>query len=55
MELETIDGVTFIEVVEEIWTRINLMGRWTGLPRWGTDQFSNDDLLMFSLGQHLIK
>ena len=55
VELETIDEVTFIEVVEEIWTRINLMGRWTGLPSWGTDQFSNDELLMFSLGQHLIK
>ena len=52
LDLETIDEVTFIKLVNEIYSRINLMGRWSGQPSWGTDQFSNDELLMFSLGQH---
>ena len=52
VDLETIDAVTFIQLVDEIYRRINLMGRWTGQPSWGTDEYSNDELLMFSLGQH---
>ena len=42
---------TFLAVVEEIFMRINLLGRWTEDPSWGSQDFSSDEFLMFSLGR----
>ena len=50
--LEDITEAQFLQLVDEILDRINLLGRWTDDPSWGSQDFSSDELLMFSLGQH---
>ena len=51
IDLEAVTESLFVQLVNEIFDRINLLGRWTEDPSWGSQDFSSDELLMFSLGQ----
>ena len=53
LDAPTIDENTFLHLIEEIFERINLFGRWTEQPSWGSKDYSSDEFLMFSLGQSL--
>ena len=53
LDAPTIDENTFLHLIEEIFERINLFGRWTEQPSWGSKDYSSDKFLMFSLGQSL--
>ena len=48
--IEAVTEALFVQLVDEIFTRINLLGRWTDAPSWGSQDFESDELLMFSLG-----
>ena len=48
---EEITEALFVQLVDEIFDRINLLGRWTDDPSWGSQDFASDELLMLSLGQ----
>ena len=50
IDAKTIDEATFFKLVEEIFLRCNLLGRWSDEPSWGSAEFSSDELLMLSLG-----
>ena len=54
LDISSLDETTFIWLVEKIFARIDLSGRWSATPTWGTEDFKSDELLMFSLGLHLI-
>lgn len=51
LEPQDLDETTFVHLIDEIFERINLLGRWTDAPSWGSTEFGSDELLMFSLGQ----
>ena len=50
MVAKNIDEATFLNLVEEIFLRCSLLGRWKDEPSWGSVDFSSDELLMLSLG-----
>ena len=50
IDAKTIDEATFFKLVDEIFLRCNLLGRWSDEPSWGSAEFSSDELLMLSLG-----
>ena len=35
----------FYKVLEEVWERINLMGRWQGTAAWGEEKKDNEELM----------
>ena len=49
--MEDMTEANFLQLVDEIFNRISLLGRWTDDPSWGSQDFSSDEVLMFSLGQ----
>ena len=49
--MEDMTEANFLQLVDEIFNRISLLGRWTDDPSWGSQDFSSDKVLMFSLGQ----
>ena len=51
ISLEDVTEAVFVQLVEEIFHRINLLGRWTDDPSWGSQDFSSDEVLMLSLGK----
>ena len=51
LEPKDLNENTFVHLIDEIFERINLLGRWTDAPSWGSKEFGSDELLMFSLGQ----
>ena len=50
ISLKDFNDALFIQLVEEIFVRINLLGRWTDEPSWGSQDLRSAELLMFSLG-----
>ena len=49
--MEDMTEANFLQLVDEIFNGISLLGRWTDDPSWGSQDFSSDEVLMFSLGQ----
>ena len=49
--MEDMTEANFLQLVDEIFNGISLLGRWTDDPSWGSQDFSSDKVLMFSLGQ----
>ena len=49
--MEDMTEANFLQLVDEIFNRISLLGRWTDDPSWGSQDYSSDEVLMFSLGQ----
>ena len=49
--MEDTTEANFLQLVDEIFNRISLLGRWTDDPSWVSQDFSSDEVLMFSLGQ----
>ena len=43
---------SFELLVDQVFDRISLLGRWTEQPSWGSQNFSSDEVLMFRLGQY---
>ena len=43
--LHQITELEFHEVLEEVWTRINLMGRWRDEAAWGEEKKDNEELM----------
>ena len=50
IDIEDINEAGFVQLVDEIFNRCNLLGKWTEEPSWGRKDFSSDELLMLSLG-----
>jgi hypothetical protein len=49
LNMEEMTEAQFTDLVEEIFTRVNLFGRWTGDDSWGSD--TGDEVLQFNLGE----
>ena len=47
---EAVNEALFGQLVDEVFNRISLLGRWTEEPSWGSQEYSSDEMLMLSLG-----
>ena len=43
--LQQLTKADFEALLEEIYLRINLMGRWLGIPAWGQDKHDDEELM----------